>query len=264
MFFEWPDDSIQKASTGWWIRKAATEAARPERWDLLVALVPYFGETPYRLQEISRATDREHTKVDYQVAEYDITATYPKPELPVAAFPEPQYQFSGKVRPVLVVGHVHKCLSGKERGSAKWQTKPTLAVAPYYGAEANGDRGGWPTPFVDRIRRAYYPQYFCDHLPPGLPLAKGGNCTSILRLDHVFPLNRPSREEDPPRVFQHTGWTLHPDARGVMEDWLGWLLRGGYLPNKPVHVFKQILSEDGLAPAPPPEVDMSAGSPSAK
>jgi len=205
--------------------KACQEATRPDRWDLLIALVPYFGETPYRLQEISRATDREHTKIDYQVAEYEHHRNLSKTRTTSGGIPGPQYMFSGKVRPVLVVGHVHQCLSGKERDP---QNGKQNQRSPWpHTTERKQTETGVDGPYLSSTESAALTTpIFLGPPSTRIALAKGGNCTSILRLDHVFPLNRPSREEDPSKVFQPNGVGPYiRTPRGVMEDWLGWLLK---------------------------------------
>lgn len=236
MFYDWPEDSIQSLIDPWWIKKPKDTASSIERWDLLVALVPYLGEIPHRVQELTRATDREHTALNCRIDAFKIDTHYSEPDLPSAALPEPQFMFSGKVRPVLVVSHAHPIPNRKIRDSARWQTKPTYLVAPFYGVEADGSRGGWPQRFVDRIRQAAYPQYFWDHLPPGLPRLKPTACTSVLRLDQIFPINRE------PSTLVHAGWTLSEEARKVIKDWTQWHHENRAVDDGPVHKFRKYLA----------------------
>jgi hypothetical protein len=86
-----------------------------------------------------------------------------------------------------------------------------LLVAPYYGVDRDGTRGGWRPDFVQRIRRAEYAQYIWDSLPVGGPKE------SILRLDHVFPIARNAA------AFEVTEHRLTPDALGIVDEWLRWL-----------------------------------------
>src|SRR5207302_873569 len=98
----------------------------------------------------------------------------------LARFPSPLFHFV-KVKPTLfsAASCGPRLCSQQEdstfpeicAGQARWQSARTLLVAPFYGADASGTRGGWPAPFVDRIRRAEYPQYIWDQLPsPGGPI----------------------------------------------------------------------------------------------
>jgi len=234
---EYPEDSIQHWVEPWWIRKPAAAQSTVERWDLIVALVPFLGEIPYRVQELTRKSDRDHTRADFSVAEFGINTTYHKPDLPLAAIPEPQYMFPGKVRPALVIGHIHERIPKAIRDQASWQTRPSYLLAPYFGVEADGNRAGWPLGFVDRIRQAGYPQYFWDHLPPGLPLLKQSGCTSVMRLDQTYPSTRK------PAVYVPTGWALSVEAQKVIKDWIRWQIGNSPTPNGPIDEFRKILKE---------------------
>ena len=54
------------------------------------------------------------------------------------------------------------------RGTPRYQTAPTLLVAPYYGAEQSGTRGGFTPEFVNRIRHCDHLQYLWYGLPIGM------------------------------------------------------------------------------------------------
>ncbi|MBA3884928.1 MAG: nucleotidyl transferase AbiEii/AbiGii toxin family protein [Acidobacteria bacterium] len=69
-----------------------------------------------------------------------------------------------------------------------------VRVAPYYGAQPGATRGGWPAPFVERIRRAEYPQYVWDILPMA-----SVDQPSVLRLDRIRPIGADS-----------ANWTIEP------------------------------------------------------
>ena len=103
---------------------------------------------------------------------------------------------------------------GLRTGSARYQTKPTMLVAPYYGTGTGSGTGAWRTEFVDRIRRCEYPQYVWDQLPLGSP------SPSILRLDQIQPLGRHGE------AFERTGYSLSDDALIILDEWLDWILRG--------------------------------------
>jgi len=91
----------------------------------------------------------------------------------VAALPdypgEVRTVYRAKARPVVVLSAGGPEVPRELRvGAAGWQTAPTLLVAPFYGVDPGGTRGGWREDFVTRIRRGEYPQYLWDKLPlPG-------------------------------------------------------------------------------------------------
>lgn len=120
-------------------------------------------------------------------------------------------------------------------------TKPSFLVAPYYGADPDGTRAGFPQEFVSRIRQAFYSQFFWDHLPSGLPHIKHTECSSILRLDQVFPIYR-KREEDV-AAWASTGWTLSCEARKVIDEWIRWGFQGGVQAEGAIDTFRTILKE---------------------
>lgn len=92
-------------------------------------------------------------------------------------------------------------------------------VAPYYGVDRDGTRGGWKQAFVDRIRRCEYPQYMWDRLP------LGGTRESVLRLDHTQALGRHQN------AFELTPYRLGDEALGLLDEWFLWLLTG-FVPSE--------------------------------
>src|SRR5205807_1023610 len=143
----------------------------------------------------------------------------PRPALPVAALPTPPGEVHlvqrAKRRPVLVVSAGGPEVPPALRvGSARWPTVPTILVAPYYGVDADGTRGGWPAPFVTRIRRCEYPQYLWDRLP------LSGPAESILRLDHLQPVGRHAN------AYELTRFRLGDEALVLLDEWLAWLMTG--------------------------------------
>lgn len=250
---EYPLDAIQSYFTNeteqWWVKKPTASIATPERWDLLVSLVPHLGDVPHRAH-LTRIEAENHVNLRAEVTAFHIDRHRPAPEtdLPAAAFPDGAFIYGGKVRPALVVSHVHPSPSRAVRGSARTVTKPSFLVAPYYGAEPDGSRAGFPHEFVARIRQAQYSQFFWDQLPTGLPHMKRTECSSILRLDQVFPIYR-KREEDV-AAWATTGWTLAPKARKVLEEWIRWGFQGGVKPEGAIDMFRTILQEEaGEQPA---------------
>jgi len=252
-FAEYPADAIQrfctKEGSPWWVPKPKDSTGEVNRWDLLVSMVPHLGDVPHRAH-LTRATATEHSLLNARVSPFHIAHHKPASEgdLPAAAFPDGAFLYGGKVRPVLVVGHIHRSPSSTTRGSARSVTKPSFLVAPYYGADPDGTRAGFPTEFVSRIRQAFYPHFFWDHLPSGLPHLRKTDCTSVLRLDQVFPINR--RNDAEVAAWAPTGWTLSDQARDVLEEWLQWQLQGGVKAEGQIDTFRTLLKEmEGEQPA---------------
>jgi hypothetical protein len=114
-------------------------------------------------------------------------------------------------------------------GSARWQTAKTILVAPYYGADQDGTRGGWPPAFVQRIRRAMYPQYMCDRLP------MGGSVESIMRFDQVQAIG-PART-----AIDILPWKLSDEALAFVDEWLTWYVRRELLVDGPLYSARDLL-----------------------
>lgn len=211
-----PEDSVQFAVDPWWISDARKS---PDRGRLLWAFVPYPDQEPRRLVVEGRAEPRQHERARFIVEPFRVGAALPPAGLPVAGLPQApgdEYVvYKGKVRPVIVVSEGGSEIPRELRiGAARWKTAPTLLVAPYYGTDQDGTRGGWRPDFVQRIRRAEYPQYVWDALPIG------GPSQSVLRLDHVFPIARN------PAAFDVTEHRLSPEALRILDEWLRWLITG--------------------------------------
>jgi hypothetical protein len=90
----------------------------------------------------------------------------------------------------------------------------TILVAPYFGADQDGSRGGWPSAFVQRIRRAEFSQYIWDSLPTGT------TTESILRLDQSQCIGADCKS------LEVLPYCLGDTAMQVLDEWLTWLLQG--------------------------------------
>lgn len=102
-------------------------------------------------------------------------------------------------------------------------------VAPYYGADQSGSSGGWKPEFVSRIRRCEYPQYVWDRLP------LKGRDESILRLDHAQPIGKHGDS------YELTGYVLHDEALGMVDEYLTWLVKGFLPPHSIIHEIRKVL-----------------------
>lgn len=215
----YPDDSVQALTRAWWVGERTGNVIRGR---LIRTFVPYPEMKPHRLVPEDRGENaRQHTRANFRLEAFRIgdppPATGP---LPVAALPlrdgETYFVQRGKVRPAVVLStggtEVPVAIRG---GRERWQAARTLLVAPFYGADSGTTRGGWPAPFVDRIRRAEYPQYVLDQLPSAT-----GSTDSILRLDHLFPIGAD------PAGFQLQPHRLSAEALELIDEWLHWLVAG--------------------------------------
>src|SRR5262245_30668705 len=159
----YPDDSVQYLVEPWWI---PATGAQIERGRLIRTLIPYPDMQPYRLIPQGRGDDaRQHDTARFTIEAFRVGDPPPPIDLlPVAGLPShPGETYSvhrGKIRPAVVLSTggvpVPRNVS---RGASRWQTSRTLLVAPFYGADPGGTRGGWHPLFVTRIRRAEYSQY---------------------------------------------------------------------------------------------------------
>lgn len=227
---KYPDDSLQNYCSSWWGRAQDQQVRRGR---LLWAFVPHVDQHPYVLVPEGRSEPTEHGSADYRVE--PLQGTLPvAAKLPVAGLPhyagEVRLVLRAKKRPVLVLStggaDVPKPL---RTGAARYQTNPTLLVAPYYGADQGGSSGGWKPEFVARIRRCEYPQYMWDHLP------LSGRNESILRLDHLQPVGRHGES------YELTDFELHEEALGLVDEYLSWFLMGGLPEDGIVNEIRRVL-----------------------
>ncbi len=228
---KFPEDSVQNLCAEWWVHDVDLKLCRGR---LIRTFIPHVDQEPFVLVAQARTSATAHSSASFKLEPYKMNAPPAAPTLPVAALTHPagerQFVYRGKVRPALVVAvetaEVEKQLVS---GAARWQTAKTLLVAPYYGADRDGSRGGWPPLFVERIRRAHYPQYLCDRLPIG------GPAESILRFDQVQPIGtaRASVEVFPYRLCD--------EALAYVDEWITWYLRRELLAEGPLHLARGLL-----------------------
>ena len=220
----YPEDSIQAFIEPWWVTHAEPGI---KRGLLLRAFVPHVRQDPMILVPTGRQSPTDHSAAKYRIEPLNIKQPPRAPSPPVAGLTwyerEVYAVYRAKKRPVLVVSTGGPEIPrGLMHGAPKWQTTPTVFVAPFYGAERGGGRAGFPEEFVSRVRRCDYPQYLWDRLPIGSP-PQG----SMLRLDHIQPLGRN------PNAYESTGHCLSDHALLVLDEWLNWLFEGD-LPREAV------------------------------
>jgi len=219
----------------WWTVNKNKELC-PGR--LLMAFVPHTDLIPNVLIPESRSEATVHNRINYRIEDFSVANPPPNPKLPTAAlqdFPgERKFVYRAKKRPVVVVS-----LGGPEipkdlrpGTKPKWQTAPTMLVAPYYGSEENDFRAGWHGALVERIQRCEYPQYMWERLPINNPSRE-----SILKFDHIQPLGRHYKS------FEMTDYVLCDEALEVLNDWLMWLTRNEMPEKSSLYEIRESLLE---------------------
>ena len=228
----YPEDSIQHYIEPWWIKD---EDNFFKRGQLIQAFIPHVDQIPYTLIPVGRSESTVHNTANYQIEPLRIKQKRTSSKLPVAALPEYAGEvytvFRAKKRPAVIVS-----IGGPEipknmtLGKPKWQTCPTILVAPYYGATISTSRSGYSPELISRFRRCEYPHFIWDQLP--LP---GETKESILRLDQIQPIGKHHDS-----IIQ-TGFCLSQDALGVLDEWLDWLLYGDLLAGGVLDDFRKDL-----------------------
>ena len=122
-----------------------------------------------------------------------------------------------KKRPALIISSGGS-VAEKEliKGKPAWQTAPTILVVPYYGVEQNGRRAGFSEEFINRIKKAEYPNFHWDILP----IRGEGKKGSLCRLDHILPLGKHHDS------VEFTEYCLSDEAMLIVDQWLEWLIEG--------------------------------------
>lgn len=236
MNLEFPDDSIQALTTNWWTKAPDREVRRGQ---LLWAHVPFVGFRPHELIPEDRSVATDHSRALFRLEPWSQSRQTVAAQLPVAALPqnpgEAYFVYRGKCRPVLVIADGGQDVDPSlTRGAAKWQSSRTFLVAPYFGAAADGSRGGWQPELVRRIRHCEYPQFFWDMLPISL-----SNSPSILRLDQIQPVG--SNHE----AFDYTPFRLSQEALEILDEWLVWLFFGRLEPQSNLEIARNELPSFG-------------------
>lgn len=151
----YPEDSVQSYTNRWWEIQGGATAVRGR---LIKTFVPYPEQKPHRLIPLGRGEDAtQHQRALVRIEPFRIgqPMSGPASTLPVAALPlrpgESYFVQRGKVRPALIIaGPGDDVPRELTAGTARWLTAQTLLVAPYYGKDQDGTRGGWPQPLADR------------------------------------------------------------------------------------------------------------------
>ncbi len=214
----YPDDCLQALfPDNWWVEDKDHNYSTGR---LLWAFVPHVDQVPFALIPEGRGEPTNHSTAKYLIKPIQIKRQHQEALLPVAAFPsypgEVRAVYRAKKRPVLVISSGSEQVPKNLRqGFPKWQTNPTILVAPYYGVESTHSRGGWPKKLVKRIRRCEYPQYFWDILP-----VSNSSKESVLRLDQLQPIGHHHDS------LEWTKFRLNEEAMELLKDQITWFLWG--------------------------------------
>jgi hypothetical protein len=217
----YPSESLQgiiEPEHLWWEEYKGDEYKRGR---LIWAFLPHVDQKPATLIPVERGEDpTQHKIIKARIEPLNIREVIRYPDLPIAALPQRENEirtvYLGKRRPALIISRGgSRVADSLTRNRAKWQTNPTVIVAPYYGAEKGIKRTGFNPEFVERIRLCEYPQFMWDMLP-----IEGSTKESIMRLDHMQPVGK-SRDS-----IEFTNYCLGDRALLLLDEWIEWIITG--------------------------------------
>lgn len=216
---KYPNESVQNFidPSAWWESDDSNDY-RPGR--LVKVFIPHIEQIPYVVVPKGRSDPTEHKYANVRFEPLDIKKPQRSTKLPVAGLPvyggEVRTVYRAKKRPAIIISEGGFEVPYDLRiGKPKWQTAPTILVAPYYGSDEGGKRAGFNPELLKRIRLGEYPQFVLDWLP-----IKGSTNESILRLDHIQPVGYHYRS------IELTEWRLSTDALAIIYEWIEWLFMG--------------------------------------
>ena len=133
----YPDDSIQHMVDDWWIEDTSFDFSRGR---LVKAFLPHVDQIPKQIVATGRHEPTDHTHADFFIEPLRVKSPIKRTGLPLAALPAYSNEVNGvyrsKKRPAIIIceggDSVEKSLT---HGKPKWQTAPTVLVAPCYGVD---------------------------------------------------------------------------------------------------------------------------------
>jgi len=225
-----PEDSVQNMIEEWWVED---DSFGYDRGRLINVFLPHIGQIPKKLVAAGRPEATDHIHADFRIEPLRIKGSQKKSAIPVAALPafenEVNAIYRAKKRPALIV-----CEGGENidehltLGKPKWQTAPTVLVAPYYGVDEGGSRASFNPEFIMRVRHCLYPQFMWEKLP-----IAGSASESILRFDLMQPVGR---HYD---AIELTAYRLSEDALIILDEWLRWLINRDFREDSLLFFFKE-------------------------
>lgn len=233
-----PDDSIQTlcVSENWW---ESVDGNSIQRGSLIWAYVAYPDQEPLVIEPTGRKSPREHGGAHVEIKKLKISERRPFLDLPTAALSLDKKEcwagYRAKKRPCLVLG-CQPFSTGlpvsREKMMAKHLRKTTILVAPYYGGDQDGTRGGFPEEFVENIRHARCSQLFFDQLPTDSKIN-----TSILRFDHMQTIGAHYNS------YELSKYKLSDKALGLIDEWIGWYMKGALNADGEIVEFQELIKE---------------------
>lgn len=234
MTLNYPDDSLQNAiePDAWWIED---EDSPYRRGRLVRSFLPHTDQNPFEVVPAGRREPTLHNQAHLVIKPIDIRSVHRYPNLPVAGVGlkkgEILTAYRAKKRPAVIVSSGgRKVTNALTREKPKWQTAPTLLVAPSYGVDEGAKRSGFNPAFVERVRRCEYPQFIWEMLP-----LSSSTSESLIRLDHIQPVGR---SEDSVVI---TKFCLSESALTYLDSWIEWLITGNLDPESDFGFFKEEL-----------------------
>ena len=153
----YPDDAIQSSilPSDWWVKDSACDHKTGR---LVWAFIPHVDQLPYVILPEGRQSPTEHKVFKAVLAPLDIKRPDKRTKQPIAVMPcnvgEYRVVYRAKRRPAIIVAEKGIPVPDKLRaGKPKWQTAPTVLVAPFYGGEQDGKRAGFNPVFMERVRK---------------------------------------------------------------------------------------------------------------
>lgn len=232
----YPNDSIQ-GSVGpdpWWINDEKREF---EIGRLVYAILPFVDQNPYALETVGRVKSTQHKEAYVKFIPLDIKSAVRYDRLPIAPLPKFPGEISAvyrcKRRPAMIVHAGGPKIPNELRiDKPRRHTDPCIIVAPFFGEDEKSNRAGYSQPFVERVRRCEYPQFFWDILPE-----YGVETGSIMRLDQIQPVGRNHS------VVEVTNFRLSDSAFMIMNQFLEWFFHDQLVENSFLHDFKVSMSK---------------------
>lgn len=143
---DYPEDSIQYLVGGEWWKECEGDIIRGS---LVRAFVSYPAQEPYIVEVVGRQEPTEHSSAEVKFTKMRFSGRSPGGALPVAALPQLKNErwavYRGKIRPCLVLGAMamETGLSlPREKGMSRHLRTSPLLIAPFYGGDQDGSRGG--------------------------------------------------------------------------------------------------------------------------
>lgn len=214
---KYPDDAFQAVFDEWWIKDVPRRGTFT-RGRLVWSPALSIKEVPTELIAEGRKDPRDHGTAKATLRTYHVSRKEDRPVLPVAGMMlhngEICLAYKAKRRPALILGTPPPTTSSFLKGSPKSHRISPILLAPYYSCAQQG-RTGYPPEFLNRVRRAEYPQFMWDLLPIGSD-PEG----SLLRMDQIQSIGRSVSS------CQETEWRLSNQALKIVDQWVSWLLVG--------------------------------------